>query len=182
LYDLPMSGEPVVGRRNLGMLKRSCLALLLSAPPVLAQAPDPELLQRYSEAGQRALAEHRYAEAAQAYERLRELSPGTAEVHAGLGLIYYQQRKFTAAVPALRQAMKLNPNLPRTDILLALCLSELGQFKEALPGLRKAFKQTADDPLRRLAGLQLTRAYTGLEQDDKAVEVAKEFIVRQLKA
>jgi len=93
-------------------------------------------------------------------------------VHAGLGLIYYQQRKFAAAVPALRQAIKLNPNLPRTDILLALCLSELGQYKEALPGLGKAFKQTADDPLRRLAGLQLQRAYTQLEQDAKAAEIA----------
>ena len=156
------------------MLKHPCLALFLSSAPVLAQAPDPEL-QRYSEVGQRALAEHRYVEAEQAYERLRELSPETAEVHAGLGLIYYQQRKFTAAVPALRQAMKLNPALPRTDILLALCLSELGHYKEALPGLGKAFRQTADDPLRRLAGLQLQRAYTQLEQDAKAAEVALEL-------
>jgi tetratricopeptide (TPR) repeat protein len=154
------------------MLLLSIFVAFLSAASALAQSPDPELLQRYSEVGQRALAEHRYPEAEQAYLKLRELSPQTAEVHAGLGLIYYQQRKFAPAVPALRQAMKLNPNLPRTDILLALCLSELGQYKEALPGLRKAFKQTADDPLRRLAGLQLTRAYTGLEQDDKAVEVA----------
>src|SRR6266542_1689445 len=136
------------------MLKHPCLALLLSSAPVLAQAPDPELLRRYSEAGQRALAEHRYAEAEQAYEKLRELSPHTAEV------------------PALRQAMKLNPSLPRTDILLALCLSELGQYQEALAGLGKAFKQTADDPLRRLAGLQLQRAYTQLEQDGKAAEIA----------
>ena len=110
-----------------------------------------------------------------AYEKLRELSPGTAEVHAGLGLIYFQQRKFAEAVPALRQALKLNPALPRTDILLAMCLSELGQYKEALPGLRKGFKQTADDPLRHMTGLQLQRAYTGLEQDAQAVEVALEL-------
>lgn len=158
------------------MLLLSSFVAFLPLASALAQPPDPELLQRYSEVGQRALAEHRYPEAEQAYEKLRELSPETAEVHAGLGLIYYQQRKFALAVPALRQAMKLNANLPRTDILLALCLSELGQYKEALPGLRKAFKQTADDPLRRLAGLQLTRAYTGLEQDDKAVEVALELL------
>ena len=61
------------------------------------------------------------------------------------------------------------------DVLLALCLSELGQFKEALPGLRKAFNQTADPSLRRLAGLQFQRAYTGLERDDKAVEAALEL-------
>jgi tetratricopeptide (TPR) repeat protein len=157
------------------MLLQPCLAFFLAATPALAQAASPELLQQYSEAGQRALAEHRYADAEKAYEKLRELSPGTAEVHAGLGLIYYQQRKFGQAVTALRQAMKLNPALPRTDILLALCLSEVGQFQEALPGLRKAFKQTADDSLRRLGGLQLQRAYTGLEQDDKAVEVALEL-------
>jgi tetratricopeptide (TPR) repeat protein len=56
-----------------------------------------------------------------------------------------------------------------------MCLSELGQYKEALPGLRKGFKQTADDPLRRMTGLQLQRAYTGLEQDAQAVEVALEL-------
>ncbi len=96
-------------------------------------------------------------------------------MHAQLGLIYFQQHAFAKAVPALRQALKLQAGLPKVDILLALCLSELGQYQEALPGLRNAFKQTADDPLRRLAGLQLTRAYTDLEQDDMAVEVALEL-------
>jgi tetratricopeptide (TPR) repeat protein len=139
------------------------------------QAPDPGLLQRYSQEGERALAEHRYADAEKAYEKLRELSPGTAEVQAGLGLIYFQQQKFAQAVPALRQALKLKPALPNTDILLAMCLSELGQFREALPGLRKGFRQSSDVPLRRSCGLQLQRAYTGLQQDDKAVEVALEL-------
>ena len=53
-----------------------------------------------------------------------------------------------------------------------MCLSELGQFKEALPGLQKGFGQSADAALRRVSGLQLQRTYTGLGQDDKAVEVA----------
>jgi tetratricopeptide (TPR) repeat protein len=157
------------------MLLLSCLMLLIPVEPALAQAPDPELLQRYSQLGERALAEHRYADAEKAYETLRELSPGTAELHAGLGLIYFQQRKFAEAIPALRRALKLSSTLPRTDILLAMCLSELGQYKEALPGLRKGFKQTADDPLRRMTGLQIQRAYTGLGQDGQAVEVALEL-------
>lgn len=144
----------------------------LSAPAAQAQTPDSALLQRYSEEGRRALAEHRYEEAARAYEKLKELSPRTAEVHASLGLIYFQQQRFTDAVPALRRALKLNPALPRADILLAMCLSELGEFKEALPGLRNGFRQASDAPLRRLAGLQLMRAYTGLQEDGKAAEVA----------
>jgi tetratricopeptide (TPR) repeat protein len=134
-----------------------------------------EQLDRYAEEAQRALSEQRYDDAARAFEKLRELSPQTAEVHAQLGAIYFQQHAFAKAVPSLRQALKLKPDLPKVDVLLALCLSELGQFKEAVPGLRKAFSQTEDAPLRRLGGLQLQRAYTDLEQDDKAVEVALEL-------
>src|SRR5262249_34784453 len=109
------------------------------------------------------------------FEKLRELSPGTPEVHAKLGLVYFQQRDFARAVPALRQALKLNPALPKADVLLAMSLSELGQFKEALPGLQKGFRQKTDPTMRRLAGLQLLRAHTGLGQDASAVEVALEL-------
>src|SRR6202022_468460 len=119
-----------------------------------------------------ALPAGRYDDAARAYEKLKELSPATAEVHAKLGLIYFQQRDYTRAVPALRQALKPKPTLPKADVLLAMSLSELGQFKAARPGLQKGFRQTADVWLRRMSGLQLLRAHTGLRQDAQAVEVA----------
>lgn len=154
-------------------MKRLMLLLLcMSGSSVLAQPADPGLLERYAKEGEKALAEHRYDDAARAFEKLRELSPETAEVHAKLGLIYYQKRDFERAVPALRRAMKLKPALPKLDVLLAMCLSELGQYTEALPGLRRGFQQSSDAPLRRSSGLHLMRAYTGLEQDDDAVEVA----------
>ena len=98
-----------------------------------------------------------------------------AEVHVKLGLIYFQQGKFAEAVPALRQALKLKPALPNADTLLAMSLSELGDYSEALPGLEKGFRRSADPALKRLAGLQLQRAYTGLGKDGKAVEVALEL-------
>jgi tetratricopeptide (TPR) repeat protein len=93
-------------------------------------------------------------------------------VHASLGLAYFQQGKFTLAVPALRQAIKLKPSLPNASTLLAMSLSEMGQFDEALPGLERAFKQPSDKVLRRAAGLQLQRAYTGLERHADAAAVA----------
>jgi len=151
------------------------LFLCLSVLYLPAQQSDASLLQRYFQEGERALAEKRYADAETAYEKVRQLDPGTAEVHAKLGLIYFQQRKFAQAVPALRQALKLRPNLPNAGVLLAMSLSELGRFAEALPGLEKGFRQSADSALRRLAGLQLQRAYTGLQRDSKAVEVALEL-------
>jgi tetratricopeptide (TPR) repeat protein len=148
------------------------LGLCLTGSPLFAQAPQPGALERYAGEGQKALAERRWTDAARAYEKLRELSPETAEVHAQLGMIYFQQHEFARAVPPLRKAQKLKPGLPNVDILLAMCLSELGQYEEALPGLQKGFGQSSDVALRRLAGLQLQRAHDGLGQDDKAVEVA----------
>lgn len=147
-----------------------CLALSI----VLAQTSD-RLLQQYFEEGERALAEGRYSDAERAYEKLRQLDPGAAEVHGKLGVIYFQEGKFQQAVLALREALKLKPSLPNADILLAMSLSELGHFDEALPGLEKGFRRPADSALKRMAGLQLERAYTGLRLDSKAVEVALEL-------
>ena len=158
------------------LAKTSALALLLwmtvFACDVLAQSSQSDSLEQYYEAGEKALSEGRYGEAQKAYEALRKLSPGIAEVHARLGLIYFQERKFEPAVESLRQALKLKPGLPKLDTLLAMSLSELGRYTEALPGLEKGFQQTADTAVRRRCGLELVRAYTALQRDNKAVEAA----------
>jgi tetratricopeptide (TPR) repeat protein len=138
-------------------------------------AHDPQI-QRLAQEGARALAERRYSDAEQAYEKLRSLSPHIAEIHAQLGLAYFQQGKFAQAAPTFRQALKLKPSLPNLDLLLAMSLSELGKYEEALPALQKGFNRSTDMVLKRSAGLQLQRAYTGLRQDDKAVEVALELV------
>ncbi len=143
--------------------------LIPAAPNLKAQTSADA--QRYYAEGERALAAGQYEEAEQAYENLRKLDPGTAEVYGRLGLIYFQEGKYEQAVPVLRQALKLKPSLPRTDTLLAMSLSELGRYQEALPGLEKGFK-SSDQAIRRMCGLQLERAYTGLKRDSKAVEVA----------
>jgi tetratricopeptide (TPR) repeat protein len=157
------------------MFVRVLICLSLATSCVLAQQSSAALMQRHAQEGERALVENRYDDAARAYEKLRELAPQTAEVHARLGLIYFQQGKFEQAVPALRQAIKLKPALPNTELLLAMALSELGRYREALPALEKGFKRATDPTLKRASGLQLQRTYTGLQQDDKAVEVALEL-------
>jgi len=151
------------------------LMVLLTIGNSIGPQADPGVRDRYFREGEEALAQGRYEEAARAYEKLKELSPSTAEVHAKLGLIYFQQGDYERAASALRQGLKLKPSLPKADILLAMSLSELGRFKEALPGLQKGFRQASDAPLRRMTGLQLMRAHTGLGQDAKAVEVALEL-------
>lgn len=156
------------------------VALCGLSPSVLAQSSStsntaPSATERYADHGQQALAQGNYEEAEKDFEKLRELQPAMAEVHANLGLIYFQERKFEQAVPALRQALKLKPGLPKTGTLLAMSLAELGRYSEALPGLERGFRQSADPAAKRMCGLQLERAYTGLQRDSKAVEVALEL-------
>ena len=142
---------------------------------VFAQPSASDPRERYFREGEAALAAGRYEEAARAYEHLRKLDAGSAEVHARLGLIYFQQGQFTQAVPVLRQALKLKADLPNAGILLAMSLSELGRYAEALPGLEKGFSRPGDTPLKRMSGLQLQRTYTGLGRDNDAVRVSLEL-------
>jgi tetratricopeptide (TPR) repeat protein len=155
----------------------AALLVFVCLIPVSAseQSGDAATFQRRFQEAERVLADGRYADAARLYEQLRDADPSIAEVHGRLGLVYFQQGRFEQAVPELRQALTLKPSLPNTDVLLAMSLSELGQYEQALPGLERGFHKATDAHLKRMAGLQLQRAYTGLRRDSKAVEVALEL-------
>ncbi|HTW78536.1 MAG TPA: tetratricopeptide repeat protein [Terracidiphilus sp.] len=126
----------------------------------------------YAALGQQALAQGRFAEAQTDFEKLEKAAPQVAEVHATLAAICFQQREYDESIREVQIAQKLKPGLPKLDSLLALSLAETGQFVKALPGLEKGFKQTSDAEVRRMCGLQLLRAYTGLGRDPDAVETA----------
>lgn len=144
----------------------------VTAPAVFAQAGSGSEDEQYAQAGQQALARGHYAEAQANFEKLAKLDPDVAEVHATLAAIYFKQREYDAAIREIHTAQRLKPSLPRLNNLLGLSLAEAGRFAEALPLLEKGFKQTADPETRRMCGLQLLRAYTGLERDADAVETA----------
>jgi tetratricopeptide (TPR) repeat protein len=146
------------------------ISLSFLAPAVIGQ---DSTVQRYSDAGQSALAAGYYVGAERAYEKLRDLEPGIAEVHANLGLIYFEGKKFDQAVPALRQALRLKPSLVKSESLLAMSLSELGRYSEA--GLEKGFHRSSEPEIKRMCGLELERSYTALKKDSKSVEVAIEL-------
>lgn len=158
------------------MSKKLCSALaltLLSVPFLSAQSSDKAEL--YSQEGQKALMSGDFPTAEQAYEKLNQLEPRVAEIHANLGLIYFQEHKFAQSAAAWQQALKLKPGLPKADTFLAMSLAELGRYKEALPGLERGFRPSNDGATRRMCGLQLMRAYTSQQQDSKAVAVALEM-------
>ena len=159
------------GLRNLFTIVCFCLLCCWT----FAQTPDAATLEHYSAEGKNALEAGDYGKAESAFEKLRDLVPGIAEVHGQLGLIYFQERKFDQAVSALRKALQLDPQLPRAGSLLALSLSELGRYEEALPALEAGFHQSFDRAVQRICGLQLERAYSSLQRDGDAVKTAVEL-------
>jgi tetratricopeptide (TPR) repeat protein len=148
---------------------------LSSGSSLAAQGSQDETLQQYSQAGQQALAAGHYDEAESDFKKLLAIDPDIAEIHATLGVVYFQEKKFDLAVTELRRALRLKPGLTRASSLLAMSLSEIGEYPEALPGLEKGFHQAPDPDTKRLCGLQLMRAYTGLQRDRDAVAVALEM-------
>jgi predicted Zn-dependent protease len=160
-------------KRSLVLKWAVLIVMALAASAACAQGTS--LAERYADEGQAALAAGRYGDAEKAFEELRQLKPGMAEVHANLGLIYFEERKFDEAVPALRRALKLKPTLAKSGSLLAMSLSELGRYIDAEAGLEICFHHSSDTEIKRMCGLELQRAYAGLKKDSKSVEVAIEL-------
>lgn len=162
----------------MGQTFRPGLALAIcsvSAVLALGQTTDGDASEYYAGKGQEALAAGRFAEAQANYEKLAKLEPGIAEVHATLAVIDFKLREYELALGEIQTARKLKPSLPKLDSLLAVSLSELGRYSDAMLGLEKCLYRSPDAEIKRMCGLELVRAYTGLKKDSKAVEVAMEL-------
>ena len=158
-----------VARAAPGPLVRVSILLGAIAGPLLGQSASGALLQEAYREAEGAFREQRLQDAAEGFRKLAELSPGTAEIHAKLGLIYYLQGLFDEAVPSFRVALRLKPGLPNVDALLAISLAGIGKFSEALAGLEEGFSDPASPPdIRRLIGLELQRCYVALGRSHDA--------------
>lgn len=169
-------GTPTGRGRALRGFRRLTLGLAwIVGWQAAAQSPSDQLQQFFAE-GQQAIIENRYADASRALEKARELAPDIPELLASLGFSYFQQGRFVDAAPVLEKAVGLKPGMPNVGLLLAASRSELGRFPDALPELERAFPTVTDPALKRLAGLQLQRAYSGLGRDSEAVETALRMV------
>lgn len=148
------------------------LVPLVSSLLIYAQSNANSDAAGYAEEGKRALAQGHNEAAQAAFEKATKLQPNIAEFHAALGAICFQRHEYDEAIREIRLAQKLNRSLPKIDVLLGLSLSEVGQFREALPHLEKGFRVTTDSETRRMCGLQLLRAYSGMERYLDAVKTA----------
>jgi tetratricopeptide (TPR) repeat protein len=143
-----------------------------------AQQRSQSEVERVSKQAQEAMAAKNWTAAVTFLERLAELAPTLSEVQGNLGLAYYSQDRVLEASHAFERALKLNPKMARAETMLGLCYAELGRNQQAVPILIAAFRRPPDAGLGRLIGLDLQRAYAGLQQYVKATAVAEELLKR----
>src|SRR6185312_8771218 len=157
---------------KLRLIAIAALSLLLFPSCVPAQQSS---MQRDYATAQRAVASGDVDGALKIFEQLSRANPSIAEIHATIGVIRFQKGDYPGALKELDQAKRLKPTLPKLDGLIAMSQAEMGDFKQALPKLEETFRTAQDEPVKRMSGLQLERAYTALQQDSNAVKVALEL-------
>lgn len=148
--------------------------MLLATPYRNIGAQESGLDRAYA-AAQSTLAAGDLKGAQKQFQALARAHPNVAEIHATLGALLFQQGEFRGALRELEQAKRLKPELPKLDGLIAMTQSELGQHKDAVGSLEETFRNTTDLAVKRVAGLELERAYTSTGQDAKAVALALEL-------
>lgn len=150
----------------------TAVGCLLLMPAGSAQSSTQQQVAQYAAAGQQAMRQGNYAVAQKNFEKLDSIDPNIAEVHAMLAAIDFQQREYGKTIREVRIAQKLKPGLPRLGSLLGMALSEEGHYEEAIPPLKKAFQGENNSAVKKMCGLELIRAYSNLNLDADAVEVA----------
>lgn len=133
-------------------------------------------ISRYSREAQQALAAKDLRGAAAALEKLAQLTPGSPEVHANLGMVYYTEGRYPEAAAGFQKAVRLDPKIPNGTLMLALCNAELGNWEQARPGLESGFQHPPSREIGRTIGIKLTEAYSALGQHFKALAVSEELM------
>jgi predicted Zn-dependent protease len=155
-------------------LAATLLILTVTFAHAQTKAAQPSLDQAYNKA-QQTLAAGDLKGAQQQFEAITRAHPNIAEIHATLGALLFQQGDFRSALRELNKAKQLKPTLPKLDGLIAMTQAELGQHRDALAALEQNFHAAEDPAVKRVAGLELERAYSSTGQDAKSVAVALEL-------
>ena len=142
------------------------LILLVGTAALLAQSPEA----RFQEA-QQALSQGHADGAIAILAELAAKDPMAPVLWVNLGLAHYQKGDYRGAQTPLQKALALDEHLPPALALLGLSKAALGDWSAAKPLLEKAFHTGSaplDRELRRLVGIQLSKAHSLDRQPEQA--------------
>ena len=175
---LSVTLTPSFARRSCATV--CCLSIaVISLKGSRAQGQGDEAsIRHYTQEADQAMAAKDLNAAANALEKLARLTPGVAEVHANLGMVYYTGRRYPQAAAAFQRAVQLNPGIANGRLMLALCDAEIGRWKRAQPELEAAFRNPPSLEIGRTVGLKLMQTDSSLDEPTKALEVSEEMLRR----
>jgi predicted Zn-dependent protease len=175
---------------------RAATELALAAFKRLDDLPDSR--ERRDVRGALALSQRRYTDAIAELKVALSFAPQDPALLDDLGTAYYSARDYDKAAETFMSLLAAHPDDPRLLTLAGDSLLQLQRVDEALPLLRRAVEHDQSDPMPRLAlgrayiqkgefaaavpllepqlpldhdgslHVQLARAYSGLNQKDKA--------------
>jgi tetratricopeptide (TPR) repeat protein len=137
-----------------------------------ADARDAEIQRRYQRA-QQAISEKRLDDAAREFREILKLNPLIAGAHANLGLLAYQQARYTEASEELRAALVRDRSLSGAEDLLGMSLARQGYTADAVPLLEKCFRRGGREEYRVEAGLLLAEIHSAGQRLNQAMEVVR---------
>jgi tetratricopeptide (TPR) repeat protein len=125
----------------------------------VALSQQPVEFESLLASAQQAQARGDFEGAAEFYRKASAAHPEIAELHANLGLMYFQAGKLEQSAEAMREAIRLRPNLFVPNLFLGLDYVKLQRFKDAIPYLKRA---AATKPSDMQVQLGLGEAYAGV--------------------
>ena len=114
----------------------------------------------------------RFDEAAEAYQKAREIKPDRSEPINGLGATLVQQQKYEEAIPLLRRVIAMGKQTAATYLYLGLGETMTGQFDSAESNLTRAFEMSKASVTR----IYLANLYELKGEPSKAIEQLQAFL------
>jgi tetratricopeptide (TPR) repeat protein len=138
-------------RRTVLLLAAMAVAFLSLRGQDASQHPASNaVIQEHFAAAQQAQRDKDYATAEKEYQNVIALSPGFAEVHMNLGLVYQLQNRFPEAMAEFQRALKLKATLAGANFFLGVDHCKMGEGAKAVPYLKAALKAAPNQPEIRL--------------------------------
>ena len=137
-----------------------------------------ERLRQLLNQGKELYDKHEYDRAEPYLKQVVMLSPGFADVHNMLGVVYHGQGRFTQAQESFEQALRINPAYTEAALNLSVTYNDLGKYREAKEVYAQALAASRSQPRHldpyargKIANMHsdIGDAYYGLGLLDEAV-------------
>lgn len=136
-----------------------------------AQSVQDQIVEHFR-AGQQAISQGDFSNAAQEFKKVLALDPNLVEAEVNLGLAYQSLGEYRLAVQHLTTALRQRPNLLAPNVIAGMDYVKLGSPAKAVPYLQTALKI---DPSNREAHQALASLYISQENFHGAAQQYREL-------